>query len=224
MTPSLSTFSASVNEGIFLKDPSTSSLGLNILTKSIILIDDLGFEQFTFRKLATDIHSTEASIYRYFENKHKLLLYLSSWYWGWSEYKLVLRNANLACPVQKLNNAIHMLAIPEKTVINGLDMGRLFDIICQESSKAYLVTEVDNLNRHGLFYNYKKFVAILSDIVLEIHPGYPYPHMLVTTIIEGIHHQKFFSEHLPSLTDKPADGASLADFYYTLALSVIQKN
>lgn len=222
MVPSLSTFSATMKEGIFLKDPTTSALGLNILSQSVVMIDELGFEQFTFRKLALKIQSTEASIYRYFENKHMLLLYLSSWYWGWCEYKLVLRNANIDIPEMKLQNAIQLLAIPEKAIINGLDMGRLFNIICHESSKAYLVREVDNLNRHGLFYNFKKFVAILSEIILEIHPGYQYPHLLITTIIEGIHHQTFFSEHLPSLTDRPGNDTSLADFYYHLALSVIK--
>ncbi|MCE2790319.1 MAG: TetR/AcrR family transcriptional regulator [Saprospiraceae bacterium] len=219
----LSTFSGSIKGGIFLKDPATSTLGWSILTNSIEIIDEVGFEQFTFRKLATKMQSTEASIYRYFENKHKLLLYLSSWYWSWAEYNLALRNANLSSPQQKLLHAIEQLASPTKVNYNGMDIGRLYQVIVRESSKAYLIKEVDQLNRNGLFYNYKKFVSILSQLILEIKSGYAYPHMLVTTIIEGIHHQRFFSEHLPSLTDMPLEGESLADFYYSLAMAAINQ-
>jgi len=41
----------------------------------------------------------------------------------------------------------------------------------------------------------------VSDIILEINPTYKYPHMLISTIIEGAHHQRFFAQHLPRLTD-----------------------
>jgi len=219
----LSTFSGSIKGGIYLKNPATSTLGWSILTNSIEIIEEVGFEQFTFRKLAAKMQSTEASVYRYFENKHKLLLYLSSWYWSWAEYMLALRNANISSPQQKLQHAIEQLASPTKAFYNGLDVGRLYQVIVSESSKAYLIKEVDQLNRDGLFYNYKKFVSILSNIILEIKPDYSYPHMLVSTIIEGIHHQRFFSEHLPSLTDKPEKGDSLADFYFTLAMAAINQ-
>ena len=75
-----------ISDKIFVKDPETSSLGRNILKESILLIDEIGFEEFTFKKLGQRIGSNESSIYRYFENKHKLLVYLSSWYWSWIEY------------------------------------------------------------------------------------------------------------------------------------------
>jgi AcrR family transcriptional regulator len=70
-----------IHNGLCLRDPKETTLGQSILKYSIILIDELGFEHFTFKKLATKINSTEASIYRYFENKHLLLVYLSNWYW-----------------------------------------------------------------------------------------------------------------------------------------------
>ena len=71
-----------INPHLFLKDPMTSELGKNILNGSIHLIDELGFESFNFKKLALEIGTTEASVYRYFESKNKLLLYLINWYWG----------------------------------------------------------------------------------------------------------------------------------------------
>ena len=65
-----------INEKIFLRNPENSEVGRLMVKKAIDLIYDLGFEQFTFKKLALDINSTEATIYRYFENKHRLLLYI----------------------------------------------------------------------------------------------------------------------------------------------------
>ncbi len=68
-----------LNEKLFLRDPQQTKLGRKLIQQSIILIDELGFERYTFKKLAERIQSTEASVYRYFENKHKLMLYLFSW-------------------------------------------------------------------------------------------------------------------------------------------------
>ena len=58
-----------LNPSLYLRDPQASDLGQRIISESIHLIDEIGFEAFTFKKLSIRIHSTEASIYRYFENK-----------------------------------------------------------------------------------------------------------------------------------------------------------
>ena len=59
----------SVHEKLYVKDPESSDLGKRIVENSIILIEQLGFEEFTFKKLGVHIGSNESSIYRYFENK-----------------------------------------------------------------------------------------------------------------------------------------------------------
>jgi AcrR family transcriptional regulator len=79
---------AKTKKKLFLKDPETTDLGKRIIENSIKLIDELGFDSFNFKKLASSIDSTEASIYRYFENKNKLLFYLISWYWSWVKYNI----------------------------------------------------------------------------------------------------------------------------------------
>jgi AcrR family transcriptional regulator len=56
------------NFKIFVKDPETSALGKKIIKESIILIDEKGFDNFTFKKLGERIGSNESSIYRYFES------------------------------------------------------------------------------------------------------------------------------------------------------------
>ena len=71
-------FKIKMNEGLYLRNPEDTELGRKILKHSVELIYRLGFEAFNFKKLAEDIGSTEAGIYRYFENKHKLLIYITA--------------------------------------------------------------------------------------------------------------------------------------------------
>lgn len=62
-----------LNEHLFLIDPEDTSLGRDIIESSVVLIDRLGFEMFTFKKLAFEMGSTEASVYRYFETSTNYL-------------------------------------------------------------------------------------------------------------------------------------------------------
>ena len=47
--------------------------------------------------------------------------------------------------------------------------------------------------------------------------------MLASTMIEGAHQQKFFSEHIPSLTDVQKDDSVITDFYTQLILNSIKE-
>ncbi len=66
-------------------DLGTSNLGKQIVKSAIDLIYELGFEHYTFKKHAVKIKTTEATIYRYFENKHRLPLYILNWYWYYTD-------------------------------------------------------------------------------------------------------------------------------------------
>ena len=106
----LKTLQIKVNDKTYLKDPETSDLGKRIVEHSIILINEIGFESFTFRKLGLKINSNESSIYRYFENKHKLLLYLTSWYWAWIEYQIVFETYSIENNVKKSEKVIEIIS------------------------------------------------------------------------------------------------------------------
>ena len=215
-----------VNDRVYLKDPNSSELGKKIVSQGLLMIDEMGLEGFTFRKLAKQLATTESSVYRYFESKHKLLIYLTSWYWGWLEYQLVFSTANLASPHDRLTVAIQVLCGESsgETEVEQMDMQALNRIVISESSKAYLTKQVDDGNRIGLYTGYKRLVKRISEIIHEINPSFPFAHTLVSTIVEGIHHQKYFAEHLPSLTDIIDNPNKLASFYGQLAMSIIQKN
>lgn len=212
-----------VNPSIYLKDPGSSDLGNRIIKGSIGLIFEIGFESFTFRKLAKAISSTEASVYRYFESKHKLLLYLTSWYWSWLEYRLVFLVTNVENPIIRLERAIILVSkqIEEDGNFEHINEIKLHQIVISESSKVYLTREVDEDNKLGYFSGYKQLVERISSIILEIKPDYKYPHMLVSTVIEGIHHQRYFAEHLPRLTDRIAGKDAITAFYKSMVLDTL---
>jgi AcrR family transcriptional regulator len=197
-----------ISEKCYLKDPDTTDLGKRIIESSIKLIDEIGFEAFTFKKLAKRIESTEASVYRYFENKHKLLIYLVSWYWNWVEYRLQFDMHNIKNPQQRLEIFIDSITRPIKMddTFLHVDEVALHRIVISESSKAYLTKEVDMDNKEGYFVSFKRLVGQIVEQIRTINPNYPYPAALVSTIIESAHNQKYFSDHLPSLSETQSEG------------------
>ncbi|MDT8413212.1 MAG: helix-turn-helix domain-containing protein [Vicingaceae bacterium] len=221
----LSSINIKINENIFLKNPESSELGKKIIAGSIDLINKMGFEAFTFKKLGQAIGSTEASIYRYFESKHKLLLYLNCWYWSWTEYKMMFGLANISSPEERLRKAILLLTqeVVEDNSFMHINELKLNQIVISESSKAYLTKEVDQDNKLGAYTVQKQLVQRVSDIILEINPTYKYPHMLISTVIEGAHLQRYFAEHLPRLTDTSDKDDYITSFYTELVFKAIEK-
>jgi AcrR family transcriptional regulator len=192
-----------INEKIYIKDPESSDLGKRIIEQSILMINEMGFESFTFKKLGIKISSNESSVYRYFENKHKLLLYLTSWYWGWLEYQLVFATNGMVDEKLKLDKAIDIVTrtTVEDSAFTHINEVLLNKIVINEYSKSYLTKEVDTENKEGYFVIYKRLVTRLSDMIRAVNAGYKFPHSLASTILEGSLHQHFLKDHFTSLTD-----------------------
>ena len=87
---------------LFHRDPQETALGKKIIQHSIQMINNYGFESFTFKILAAEIESREASIYRHFENKHGLLLYITAWYWSWLRYQIIYHTHKINNPAARL--------------------------------------------------------------------------------------------------------------------------
>ena len=192
-----------MNESLYLRDPEQSELGRNIIQHSIQLIHKNGFESFTFKKLAESIGTTEAGVYRYFENKHKLLVYIISWYWGWLEFQIMYQTKNVKDSKEKLQQVITLLAttVEDDILTSHVDESLLHQILIAEGSKAYLTKHVGKDNKQQFFKPYKDLCNTVGEIILECNPNYKYPHSLASTIIEIAHLQNFFMHHLPALTD-----------------------
>ncbi|MDP5077641.1 MAG: TetR/AcrR family transcriptional regulator [Nonlabens sp.] len=211
-----------INEKIYIKDPESSDLGRRIITEGILLIDQIGFDQFTFKKLGVIIQSNESSIYRYFENKHKLLLYLTSWYWGWLEYVLVIRTMQIQNPTDKLNEAILVLTqtINEDSNFNHINEVALQRIVISEYSKSYLTKEVDAENKKGYFEIYTRLGDRLKEMILGVSPDYNFASSLSSTILEGGLHQHFLKEHFTMLTDC-SDTVTPTDYFIHMATKLL---
>ncbi|QJX48187.1 TetR/AcrR family transcriptional regulator [Hymenobacter taeanensis] len=193
-----------LNDRLFLRNPQETELGRRLIGESVRLIDEIGLEQFTFKKLAQRMESTEASLYRYFENKHRLLGYLVSWYWAWLGHQIRFHTHNVPNPAQRLRLILGILtrAHHDDPTTTGLDEAALYRIVVNEASKAYLTRGVDADDQAGLFREYKQLVAHISAVLGELNPAYPYPHALASTLLEASRKQLFFAQHLPSLTNQ----------------------
>lgn len=198
-----------LNDNLFQKDPQSTDLGLRIIEKSIEMIDNLGFEAFTFKKLSIEIESTEASIYRYFENKHRLLIYLISWYWSWTEYRIIFDTHLISDPKQQLLKALEIICAQHNydDSFPIIDEPALQRIVINESDKTYLTKDVDEINKEGVFKGYKSLCALVATMVRAVNEDFEYPHALISTVLEVSHQQIFFANHLPSLTELSQEDA-----------------
>ena len=219
----LTVLKISVPDKIFIKDPETSELGKRIIERSIILINEIGFESFTFKKLGTKIGSNESSIYRYFESKHKLLLYLSSLYWAWLEYQLVIETFSISNPFNKLEKAVTIATriIEDDNNFSHINETLLYRIIVNESSKSFLTKEVDTENKEGYFEVYKRVIIRISEMILDVKKEYPYALSLASTIIEGGLHQHFLNEHFLSITNCK-EGKTPTNFFIDLVKNTLK--
>lgn len=217
-----------MNEKLYIRNPEDSELGRKIVQKGLLLINKLGFELFTFKKLAAEIKTTEASIYRYFENKHRFLVYLIAWYWSYIEYKVVFSVNNMNDPELKLKTIIRILAQePETSSFRSefISEAEAYKLILWEGSKAYLTKHISQDNKDRLFKPYKDLCGRFASIIKEYDPKYKYPHSLASTIFEMAHAQKFFMNNLPALTDfgKTQDDKKLILFLENLLFSSLKK-
>ncbi len=218
----LSNLKIQVPDKIYIKDPESSDLGKRIIEHSILLIEEIGFDSFTFKKLGAKIGSNESSIYRYFESKHKLLLYLTSWYWAWIEYQLVFATHNMPNKEEQLFKAIEVvtMAIKEDVTFSHINEVVLNKIVVNEYSKSYLTKEVDTENKEGYFVVYKNLVKRLSDFISSVDESYEFPSSLASTIVEGSLHQHYLKSHFSSITDCDQK-TTPTDFFINLTKKVL---
>lgn len=219
----LSNITISVNPKLYLKNPETSDLGKKIIEHSIILINDIGFDNFTFKKLGERIGSNESSVYRYFESKHKMLLYLSSWYWSWMEYRLVFSTSNITNPNEKLKRAITIVTekIEDDSATTHINEAILNKIIIAEFTKTILTKEVDEENKEGFFLVYKRVINRIIEMITEVNKDYAYAKSLASAVVEGSLHQHFLKDHLKTITNCNEQN-SPTDFYINLVENTLK--
>ncbi|HRJ29934.1 MAG TPA: TetR/AcrR family transcriptional regulator [Cyclobacteriaceae bacterium] len=215
-----------LNEKLFVRDPTLSEVGRKIVNQGAIMMDKLGLEDFTFKKLATKLKTNESSIYRYFENKHRLLIYLVDWYWRWLEYLVIIHTNNITDPFKKIDIILNILMLKVEGELSGgveLEKQVLHQLVIKEGSKSYLTSHVTEDNKHQFFKPYKDLCARIADVFLEINPKYKYSRSLTSTVLEMAHYQFFFMKNLPRLTDfgHAKDEQEIINFLRHLILSTL---
>ncbi len=197
-----------VRERVFTKDPSGTELGHRIVETSIRLIDELGFEAFTMAKLAKALGTAEASVYRYFANKHQLLVYLVDWYWAWREIKLAFDTANINDKRERLERGVRSVCGPitERGAHAYVDLRALYRIATNESAKAFFTKGVEPGDKDGHFGSFVRLSHRLRDLILDASPAHPHAHDLAALVLEGTGSLRFFHEQLPALFSRTAKG------------------
>lgn len=191
-----------IADELYLKDPQETNFGRRLLKNAVEVMLDVGFEQFNFKRLAVQMKSAEASIYRYFENKHKLLMYLNCWYWEWVHYLIHIQTLNIKDAKERLRIAIHELlyATVESTITAYINENLLHKLVVIEGVKALHFNEVDKANNNGFFKSHKDLITKLTAIIDEINPSFNYSASLASTLTDMAHNQVYYAEHLPRLS------------------------
>lgn len=210
-----------VNSNLFIKEPFSSELGQSIVYEGSIMISELGIEQFTFKKLAEKICTTESSIYRYFENKYQLLIFLVSWYYKFLEYILVFSISNISEPKDKLRFCVKILTKTEDDVSDKLNLVSLQKILIYESNKAMLYRNLNEQENENYFEAYNKLCERISRIILEINSEYKYSKSLSSLLLEGIYHQKYITEKNNCLSETRTND-EIEEFYFNLIYNTIR--
>ncbi len=216
----LSSLRLNISSCLYLKDPESSDLGQKILTQSIEMIHQLGIEDFNFKKLGVKIGSNESSIYRYFENKFKLLQYLSAMYWGILEYRLVIETNAIENNLTKLLKAIEILTLKPENIdsYSNYNQLKLRDIIIEEFTKSYHHKNIDNDEEN--FKIYKRLILRIVEMIHKVDPNYNFPKALACNIVEGALQQYYTQRHFKSLTDQKTEN-QVYDFFINLVSKVL---
>jgi AcrR family transcriptional regulator len=157
------------NPALFIKDPLTSQVGMQILSCSVTMLQEAGLEGLTFKKLASEMKSTEATIYRYFTNKQQLLMYIMSIYAASLQMRLVLATTNISNPVDRLKEAIHcLMEVPKKdSMMEGMKLTQLHAIWCSEMPRWMDGTLTDSDQRKWWYQDLIELADRIKQIISE---------------------------------------------------------
>jgi AcrR family transcriptional regulator len=191
-----------VTPAIYLRDPEETDLGRRIVVVGVDLILSDGYESFTFKKLAEQLNSTEASIYRYFESKQHLLMYIFYRYWEGMKINLNIELQKIESGKERLKRLVKFITMPQWHVKDRLiDEQKLVELAQTENIRIHLFNQVDAYNKNGMYIAYKNFVQQLADEILAYKSHYAYAQSLASVLLNSAINQLYYANHLPSLTN-----------------------
>ncbi|HEY0978299.1 MAG TPA: TetR/AcrR family transcriptional regulator [Flavobacteriales bacterium] len=201
--------------GLALRDTG-SPMGTRILAEGLVLMNEIGLEAFTFKKLAERIGCTEVTVYHYFANKQRLLQYYFQGYWLWLATHCKQEGRALKDPKARLHGDIRALCglWPADALAAQFDPADLRQLVINEGSKSFMHKNVDSDNKLKLFQPYKDLCAHVASELKVCAPRMRSSHSFATTLVEMAHSLEFAMYHLPALTELSVkkERKQLADF------------
>ena len=206
--------------GLALRDTS-SPMGGRILADGLVLLNEIGLEAFTFKKLAERIGCTEVTVYHYFANKQRLLQYYFQVYWLWLATHCQQEGRGLKDPLARLHGDIRAICglWPADAMAAQFAPSDLRELVINEGSKSFMHKNVDSDNELKLFKPYKDLCAHIASELKACSPGMKSPRSFATTLVEMAHSLEFAMHHLPALTELSArkDRKKLSGFLTELS-------
>lgn len=206
--------------GLALRDTS-SPMGVRILGEGLELMNGIGLEAFTFKKLAERMGSTEMTVYHYFANKQRLLQYYHQVYWLWLATYCQQEGKTLNDPMERLRGDIRAICglWPADARAAQFDPSKLRELVINEGSKSFMHKNVDSDNKLKVFKPYKDLCGHLAMEVKACSPRLRNARSFATTLVEMAHSLEFAMHHLPALTElsEKKDRKQLAGFLIDLA-------
>jgi AcrR family transcriptional regulator len=206
--------------GLALRNTS-SPMGTRILSEGLVLMNEIGLEAFTFKKLAERMDSTEVTVYHYFANKHRLLQYYYQMYWLWLATHCRQEGKGLKDPVERIYGDIRIISglWPADARAAHFDPAHLRTLVINEGSKSFLHKNVASDNARKVFKPYKDLCAYIALEVKACSPRMKHARSFATTLVEMAHSLEFAMQHLPALTElsEKKDNKQLAAYLIDLS-------
>ncbi|MEZ4800039.1 MAG: TetR/AcrR family transcriptional regulator [Flavobacteriales bacterium] len=216
----LQNYTVQLNKALFTKDPATSDIGKEILKHGVLLLHEEGLEAFTFKKLAQAMDSTETTIYRYFQNKHQLLMYICSFYWSQLEWKMAFATANIECPATKLDKALKVLVQTCNQTDGWINEKILQRVVSAESGKVFDAHHASTDDLKGYYSAYHSLVDRLAEILLLNNPTLKSSHGLATAIVDTAHRELFYYFYYPKMNDAVKNQQSMVQLLQLLTQAI----
>jgi AcrR family transcriptional regulator len=198
---------------LFQKNPRETEIGNKLVETATHLIAQLGLEQFTIKKLALETGCTEATVYRYFENKHQLMLYIMNIFWGWQEYLLVFSTQNIHNESEKMKRAIALLAnpdfgfLPYRKFANSVLLAAI-----NEGVKIHIIRNLKDEIENGSMAAYRNLAQRIAGLIKSFDKTYAYPHALAMQLMDAAIHQQFCHRYLRGVSEAALNKEHIENF------------
>lgn len=184
-------FGIDIPAGFYIRDPTGSGLGRRMVAKAAEMICQNGYPSFSLKKLASELLSVEASVYRYFSCKDQLYMYLAANYWSLVEFRILVHTAGYATPFDKFRNALDILFGLSNDRVPGL-MSDIDFVTFHHVARDGYYHAMTVASKSTEFADTIDFIAaktvkvrsVIGSTILECRPDLQHSDMLIRALLD----------------------------------------